>query len=613
MSDVLAATLSTAELRQRLTKWSSRGLDERAARLSACLERCELEKLFDEVLAEGKRKREAQQWDTHESHMQYVPCQAAPTDCRDALPDCCRDALPDVRGTLVYLELLSQGAVEVHESDCKEPHNSDAHRAQAVRRQTTHTIANARRRDDLSLRTCGFQLFRGSQVPFAPLPQRAGNKGALPAYSQCIEAFVLALAHESTIALGAGDRVHSVTAYNHAVRCSDARSQAQPAVHDRKARATHASTVGKRKSVIADVHSDFTRESGPMVLRSLLCDSTGREAVAPEYREAITELRRRLETDLPSHGGGPAEAILNASDRWRYAFLNVWRSMDREHPVSEWALALLHPRCWSLDGGDHVVKHKSQASFPANYVMRARPACDLPSEGTSCIAEQAVESGYEYGHEWLYYPMMTADEALVFVNYDSDATQPQFVMHGAFNEADEAPPQRGAARKVVEEEEEEEEEPTAAGARGRISVEVRLLVLIESSTQISGRGGWRGDPEAWMGGRQPDAAAATRSSSVGAPPFDLAASTRSSSEGTPPPFDAIFGNEDLLWQIHEQLIRSSTRATAAAQTSRVCKTWRAMLGGWAAAAARIGDGVQQKCDSMCNTNSAVGLARVVEE
>jgi hypothetical protein len=59
---------------------------------------------------------------------------------------------------------------------------------------------------------------------------------------------------------------------------------------------------------------------------------------------------------------------------------------------------------------------------------------------------------------------MTADEAVVFVNYDSEAAAPQFVMHGAVD-------------LLVGEPTEVQQEPEEAVCR--TSIEVRLLVLIQ--------------------------------------------------------------------------------------------------------------------------------------
>ena len=85
-----------------------------------------------------------------------------------------RATLHDVRGVLAYLELPPSES-QVHERDCKWPHDVGSNGAQAVRRHTTHTIGNARRYHDLSLRSCGFQLFgSGDGVPMAPPSQHSG-------------------------------------------------------------------------------------------------------------------------------------------------------------------------------------------------------------------------------------------------------------------------------------------------------------------------------------------------------------------------------------------------------------------------------------------------------
>ena len=74
---------------------------------------------------------------------------------------------------------------------------------------------------------------------------------------------------------------------------------------------------------------------------------------------------------------------------------------------------------------------------------------------------------------------MTADEAVVFVNYDSEAAAPQFVMHGAVD-------------LLVGEPTEVQQEPEEAVCR--TSIEVRLLVLIQQddkgTTCNDEAGGW---------------------------------------------------------------------------------------------------------------------------
>ena len=140
--------LTHSEMRRRLTKWSQRGPAERAARLSACLDgHGDLAALFRTVVIESLRRQEEQ---AQEEAMRAVQAREAAELLRRQQaaavpqPDC-RAGLPDAVGTLVYLALPPSQA-SVHEHVCKWPHEFPElppgdHRA--VRRHTTHTIANA--------------------------------------------------------------------------------------------------------------------------------------------------------------------------------------------------------------------------------------------------------------------------------------------------------------------------------------------------------------------------------------------------------------------------------------------------------------------------------------
>lgn len=416
-----------------------------------------------------------------------------------------RTALHSVRGVLVYLELPSSASA-VHERNCKWPHEVDSNRAHAIRRHTTHSISSARTYSDISLRSCGFQLF-GGDVPMPPTPAQIGDKGAMMEYIRNVEAFVLTkLQHGTNFRLAPGEHVHSTAAYNHVVRCSGERGgergQPQPVAGDH---------------VISEVHSDFTQASGPAVLRHVLCDGTPRTygGAAGRAMAGLGGLppRRGTRADVkasPSAGAILADAPAGKRKSWRYLFVNVWQSMDRDHPVREWPLALLHPRSWSLEGGAHVVKVKTHKIFPENYTLRSIPATSdnytlrsIPATSATAAAaaslsaapgaaatapersqlredehedeqsSQVKSSDLQHGHEWVYYPGMTADEALVFVNFDSDETQPQFVVHGAANL--EADVEAEAAEPTTFLEDAEEKVVPCH----RISVEVRILVLIQ--------------------------------------------------------------------------------------------------------------------------------------
>ena len=192
---------------------------------------------------------------------------AEPADSPPSLPPR-STARDDVRGALVYLELPAAQPT-VHEADCEH-----------IRRDSAHRIGNARLcrapGDALSLRTCGFQLFQ-DRVPTAPPPERAGDRRAMAQYARSVEEFVRdVLGDAANFHLRSGERVHHVAAYNHAVRCSEARNrqQASPADAfggsrpDRKARAAHARTTGRRQSVISDVAS---RSCHPVLAAGACC------------------------------------------------------------------------------------------------------------------------------------------------------------------------------------------------------------------------------------------------------------------------------------------------------------------------------------------------------
>lgn len=124
-------------------------------------------------------------------------------------------------------------------------------------------------------------------------------------------------------------------------------------------------------------------------------------------------------------------------------------------------------------------------------------------------------------HKWYVYPDMEATEGIVFVNYDSDPTAPQFVFHGACDLQPEQPP--SSAQQLQSAAAGEQRPEVASGeavgedssggeredSRARTSVEVRLLVIIERDGQHESRsrvcgtkGLWPAPGEAGLGAIQ---------------------------------------------------------------------------------------------------------------
>ena len=86
-------------------------------------------------------------------------------------------------------------------------------------------------------------------------------------------------------------------------------------------------------------------------------------------------------------------------------------------------------------------------------------------------------------HEWFYYPEMQSTEAIIFINFDSDETAPQFVYHGALDlncRVDTAREWRGGVAEEGRDEVSREDAPAAPPVR--LSLEVRVLVLIDQVT-----------------------------------------------------------------------------------------------------------------------------------
>ena len=88
----------------------------------------------------------------------------------------------------------------------------------------------------------------------------------------------------------------------------------------------------------------------------------------------------------------------------------------------------------------------------------------------------------ESKHEWFYYPEMQSTEAIIFINFDSDETAPQFVYHGALD-LNCGVDTREWRRDVAEEGRDEvSREDAPAAPPVRLSLEVRVLVLIDQVT-----------------------------------------------------------------------------------------------------------------------------------
>lgn len=159
---------------------------------------------------------------------------------------------------------------------------------------------------------------------------------------------------------------------------------------------------GGSAAPVPRVHCDYTADGAPRRLQQLV-------------REGIfSRLKGRTLTQ-------PEGDALAAG---RFAFINVWRSIDAEHPVLQKPLAVADEA--SVSPTD---RFKYELRFPdrtgENYSLRASAH-----------------------HRWFYYPRMARDECLLFKVYDKKEEGARFVFHTAIDDPLEPP--NAPPRKSIE-------------------------------------------------------------------------------------------------------------------------------------------------------------------
>ena len=168
----------------------------------------------------------------------------------------------------------------------------------------------------------------------------------------------------------------------------------------------NAAAGGGAAAPVPRVHCDYTVNGAPRRLLQL-----GEEGI-------YSRLRGRTLTSAE------AQELSNG----RFAFINVWRSIDDVHPVMREPLAVCDEN--SVPDDDRFIY---ELRFPdrtgENYSLR-----------------------HSTEHKWYYYPKLTKDECLVFKVYDKKEDGPRFVFHSAFDEPGtpaDAPPRRSIEVRAI--------------------------------------------------------------------------------------------------------------------------------------------------------------------
>jgi len=164
--------------------------------------------------------------------------------------------------------------------------------------------------------------------------------------------------------------------------------------------------AGGSAAPVPRVHCDYTALGAPRRLQQL-----GAEGI-------YSRLRGRVLTpeDVEELAAG------------RFAFINVWRSIDDSHPVMQQPLAVCDEKSVAEED-----RFTYELRFP-----------DRTGENYSLRHSRA--------HRWYYFPRQTKDECLVFKVYDKREDGPRFVFHTAFSDPSspaDAPPRRSIEVRAI--------------------------------------------------------------------------------------------------------------------------------------------------------------------
>ena len=231
--------------------------------------------------------------------------------------------------------------------------------------------------------------------------------------------------------------------------------------------------AGGSAAPVPRVHCDYTAEGAPRRLKQL-----GDEGIY-----SLLKGRDLTASEVDALAAG------------RFAFINVWRSIDDAHPVSRSPLAVCDENSIAeadkfkylrrADRRRVAAAPRPRRGYSVGELRRRRgdesqqrrgrdvdlpwrrvAAAPRPRRGSSAetsrsgrpVARLRYElrfpdrTGENYSlkfseaHEWFYYPQMTMDECLVFKVFDSaEDGEPRFVFHSAFDDpatSDASPPRK---------------------------------------------------------------------------------------------------------------------------------------------------------------------------
>ena len=283
-------------------------------------------------------------------------------------------------------------------------------------------------------------------------------------YPLCETLVETCLAASSATAAGRSHpRIACVRAFDHNVRSSEKaslgtlRSKGSHASASASASATTAaSTNAEIQNPAGLVHADYTRDSAPRRLLDLSRPPKANDVL----RSKLTNLSQSSLLD-------PTMVHEALDGRRRYAFVNVWRNIDRHHPVESLPLACVDASSSSVHNLRTFFIHYPDR-VGENYFV-----CPENNQEGEEKEERQRQPSESRQHQWYYYRGMVTEEALLIKQWDScgsialgrnrddartkNARPSTFAIHSAF--VDPSSP---------------------VDAKPRSSIEVRCIVVWES-------------------------------------------------------------------------------------------------------------------------------------
>lgn len=359
-----------------------------------------------------------------------------PVDYLSATPSTASTTSPMVRSVPAVMNYVSPDTVEI--STRRDLGGSDSTLVGAIWQPTVVRVANARIGSlsdggtELTLDRNGFELRSSSEVEELVRLDFCHQDEVVNKYYPLCESLVADAFHsqQSIVDGTSSPSITGVFAFDHNVRSSDRTTVGTiKGTAKGEEEKTTSAAAPQVQNPAGLVHADYTRISAPRRFLDL--------SNPPKLNDV---LRPKLLAQKKNSLLDPTVVNEALEGKRRYAFVNVWRSIDTVNPVKNTPLACVDASTASMN---------DLRTFKIHYIDRVGENYFVcPSSST------------QQQHEWYYYPDMTIKEALLLKQWDSkgeiangaeidsDGSPSTFTIHSAF--CDPSCPENAPPRKSIE-------------------------------------------------------------------------------------------------------------------------------------------------------------------